>query len=77
MRDGRASTELVRQLDFARGSAGVVESYAIVDRSGRLQLPREHLERLGIGARARLELVDDHVEVRPGPPPDDESAARP
>jgi hypothetical protein len=31
-----------------------------------MQIPREYVEQLGIGGRARVELHDDHIEVRPG-----------
>ena len=68
MRDGRTSTELVRRASFSRGEGEVVEEFAVVDRSGRLQIPREHIESLGIGERARIDLSDDHIEVRPEHP---------
>ena len=68
MRDGRTSTEIVRHASFSRGQGELVEEFAVVDRSGRLQLPREHLDALGIGERARVELTGDHVEVRPEQP---------
>ena len=64
MRDGRASSEFVRQRSFSREHSGPVEEFAVVDRSGRLQIPREYAERMGLGSRARLELVGEHVEVR-------------
>ena len=71
MRDGRTSTELVRHVQFARGADGDnVDEFAVVDRSGRLQIPRDYLEDLGIGTRARIELTGDHVEVRPESPAD-------
>ena len=68
MRDGRTSTEIIRHAAFSRGQGELVEEFAVVDRSGRLQLPREHLDALGIGERARVELSGDHVEVRPEQP---------
>ncbi|MBM3139102.1 MAG: ATP-binding cassette domain-containing protein [Chloroflexi bacterium] len=68
MRDGRTSSEIVRHVSFARGEGEVVEEFAVVDRSGRLQIPREMVEELGIGDRARLSLGEDHVEVRPERP---------
>ncbi len=71
MRDGRTSTEIVRHAAFSRGQGELVEEFAVVDRSGRLQLPREHLEKLGIGERARVEISGDHVEVRPEQPVDE------
>ena len=69
MRDGRTSAEIVRHVQFARGPGEVIDEFAVVDRSGRLQIPRDMLEALDIGARARLELSGDHVEVRPEAPP--------
>lgn len=65
MRDGRTSTETVRHVQYARGRGEVVEEYAVVDRSGRLQIPREFLEQLHIDRRARVNLAEGHVEVRP------------
>ena len=68
MRDGRTSAEIVRHVQFARGPGEVIDEFAVVDRSGRLQIPRDMLEALDIGARARLEIAGDHVEVRPETP---------
>ena len=68
MRDGRTSTETVRRAAFSRGEGEIVEELAVVDRSGRLQIPRDYVDQLGIGERARVELSDDHVEVRPEEP---------
>ena len=65
MRDGRTSAELVRPRSFRRERVDMQE-FALVDRSGRIQIPREFVDQLGIGGRARLELHDDHVEVRAG-----------
>ena len=70
MRDGRTSTELVRHVQFARDTTANVDEFAVVDRSGRLQIPRDYLDQLDIGARARVELAGDHVEVRPEAPAD-------
>ncbi len=70
MRDGRTSTELVRHVQFARGTEASIDEFAVVDRSGRLQIPRDYLDQLDIGARARIELAGDHVEVRPETPGD-------
>jgi ABC-type lipoprotein export system ATPase subunit len=70
MRDGRTSTELVRHVQFSRGTGETIEEFAIVDHSGRLQIPREYLDQLGIERRARVDYVDGHVEVRPEHEPD-------
>ena len=72
MRDGRTSTEIVHYVQFARGEGEITEEFSVVDRSGRLQIPREYLEELGIDRRARVEIERDHVEVRPEKPRTDE-----
>jgi len=53
--DGRP---LGRSLRFANSSEGV-------DAAGRLQIPREFLERLSIRERAKILLGEDRVEVMP------------
>ena len=72
MRDGRTSSEIVRNIQFSRGRGEVVEEFAVVDRSGRLQIPREYIEELRIGMRARVEIEGDHVEIRPEHPDDED-----
>ena len=59
MRDGKASTELVRNSE----SSGVDE-LAVVDRSGRLQIPREYLDEANIQRRARIDLTDGKVTIK-------------
>ena len=74
-RDGKTSAEIVRRTRFSREERSDVDEYAVVDRSGRLQVPREIADALGLGRRARVSLVGDHIEVRTdqsasaGPPP--------
>ena len=67
IRDGRTSSETVRRQgeDPASGGAATSEEFAVLDRSGRLQLPRTHVEALGLRRRVRLRLEDDHVGVWP------------
>jgi ABC-type lipoprotein export system ATPase subunit len=66
IRDGKISTESFRRISFAGREAYVYhEEYAVVDRAGRLQIPREYLERLDVKERARLTLEGDHVAVFP------------
>jgi ABC-type glutathione transport system ATPase component len=66
IRDGRISTESFRRIGFRGREAYVYhDEYAVVDRSGRLQIPKEYLERLDVKERARLRLEADHVEVLP------------
>jgi putative ABC transport system ATP-binding protein len=59
IRDGRTSTETVRAV---AGHAG--QEYAVLDRAGRLQLPAEYVDALGLRGRVRLVLRDDRVEIR-------------
>ncbi|GAB4420957.1 MAG: ABC transporter ATP-binding protein [Anaerolineae bacterium] len=64
MRDGRASTEVSRQRDAA-GVALTEEEFALLDRTGRLQLPQAYIEALDLHDRVRLHLHEDHVGVYP------------
>jgi len=64
IRDGRISTESFRRVVFeGRESYVYHDEFAVVDRTGRLQIPKEYLERLDITERARLRLAADHVEI--------------
>ncbi|MGW5351421.1 ABC transporter ATP-binding protein [Streptomyces sp. NPDC004031] len=73
IRNGRTSTEVLRRV--ATGEDGVevltAEEYAVLDGSGRLQLPGEFTERLHMRKRVRLALEADHIGVWP-----DEAARR-
>lgn len=79
IRDGRTSTETVRRTE--RGGDGehrvIDEEFAVLDRAGRLQLPRAHVEALGLERRVRLLLEPDHVGVWPDRPAGGERAAPP
>ncbi len=62
MRDGRASTEILR----TRDAAGVMlteDEFAILDKAGRVQLPQAYIDSLDIKDRVRLHLNLDHVAV--------------
>jgi ABC-type lipoprotein export system ATPase subunit len=68
IRDGRTSTETLRH-DAADGSGlGHAVEYAVLDRFGRLQLPREMTDALGMRDRVRLEPEPDHIGVWPDTP---------
>jgi ABC-type lipoprotein export system ATPase subunit len=62
IRDGRTSTETLRH--ETTGEAGAVE-YAVLDRAGRVQLPREMTEPLGMRDLVRLQAEPDHIGVWP------------
>ena len=73
IRDGRTATETLRR--SAVSEAGehhlVAEEYAVLDRVGRLQLPRDYVDALGLQRRVRLVLEDDHITVWPDRDGDD------
>ena len=56
-----------------RRHEAAAEEFAVLDRAGRLQLPRAHLDALGLERRVRLRLEDDHIEIWP----DDGPSAEP
>jgi ABC-type lipoprotein export system ATPase subunit len=80
IRDGRTSTEtLRRRATIEAGGHIISEEYAVLDRVGRLQLPRAYVEALGLQRRVRLALEPDHISVWPdlsryAPPVDRDSA---
>ena len=70
IRDGKMSTEIRRKVTFERvtGEATTdksLEEFILVDASGRVQIPREMLERLKIGDRARVDIENGTVTLRP------------
>jgi ABC-type lipoprotein export system ATPase subunit len=65
IRDGRTSSEVLRGTEV-EGALGIAEEYAVMDRTGRVQVPREFREVLALTDRVRLALTEDHVEIRPG-----------
>ena len=68
IRDGRTASEVRRST--RTGVDGleeiVSEEYAVLDRTGRLQLPAAFVDALTLRDRVKLNLTEDHVEVRPG-----------
>ena len=68
IRDGRTASEVLRTTEV--NHAGIEETtsreFAVLDRAGRLQLPAQYRDSLGLRDRVRLELEDDHIGVWPG-----------
>lgn len=79
IRDGRTSSEFIRrrsyreeieamesQMDLEAEEEDTHEELAVLDRAGRLQIPREYLERLGLaGAKmVKVELEDERIVLR-------------
>ena len=68
--DGKTSTETVRRHAFQRreqpvtgrdGEEAQLQQLAIVDSTGRLQVPKEYLEQLGITDRVRVTVEEGRV----------------
>lgn len=78
IRDGRTSTETIRRVSqLERVMVGerqqeqpgeedeAYQEYVVLDSAGRLQVPREYLEQLGIGDRVTLDLMEEGIMIRP------------
>ncbi|MET9672789.1 ABC transporter ATP-binding protein [Streptomyces sp. NPDC006482] len=67
IRDGRTSSEVLRrtEVDDQGQESLVAREYAMLDRAGRLQLPSEYTQALGMEHRVALELEQDHIGVWP------------
>lgn len=77
IRDGRTSTETVRRdaplapgtedrASAIIGLPGTTHREAVlIDRAGRLQLPKDAIERIPFNGRADVRVVGDHVELWP------------
>lgn len=80
IRDGKTSTETIRRVaidmaDFAAGSIVLGEThdeFVVLDGAGRLQIPREYLDKLAIKKKVHLELEGDQIIIRPIPTEDDQ-----
>ena len=70
IRDGRTSSETLRHdsADEHGNATRHAVEYAVLDRAGRVQLPREMTEALGMQDRVRLEHEPDHIGVWPDRP---------
>jgi hypothetical protein len=70
IRDGRTSSETLRHdvVDSRGVQARHAVEYAVLDRAGRVQIPRDMIEALGMRDRVRLEQEVDHIGVWPDRP---------
>ena len=64
IRDGRTSTETVRRVNVDKNDTHTHDEFVIVDDKGRLQVPREMLERIGVRGRAVVEMEEGAVVIR-------------
>ncbi|WP_122263501.1 ABC transporter ATP-binding protein [Ornithinimicrobium cerasi] len=67
IRDGRTSTEVLRQKVVGPDGVErtVAREYTVIDRAGRIQLPKQHVQQLGLHDRVRIEKESTHVQVWP------------
>ena len=68
IRDGKTSSEIRGAVGFERRIGGErrdVEEFLLVDSSGRVQIPRELLDKLNIGRLVQADLDSGHVRLRP------------
>ena len=70
IRDGRIGSESYLMSSY-RGGEGREEEYLVVDRAGRLQLPREYVERLSLDglASAGMNEKEGSITLRPASAP--------
>jgi ABC-type lipoprotein export system ATPase subunit len=72
IRDGKTSTETIRRIaidmaDFAAGNIRLGEThdeFVVLDGAGRLQIPREYLDKLEIKKKVRIELEGDQIIIK-------------
>jgi ABC-type methionine transport system ATPase subunit len=74
IRDGKTSSEMILKQSYADrlDAIGMFdephEEYAVLDKAGRVQIPRELLESIGVnGNKVSMELVDGKIVI--GAPP--------
>lgn len=68
IRDGRASLESVRAA-VSRPAVGeanqTYDEFTVLDSVGRLQIPREYMDRLKLRGRVRVQFEEDHISIWP------------
>ena len=71
IRDGKTSSETVRietpPIDGEGPHTEEFEELVVLDSAGRLQIPKEFLERFNIQGRARLEITENGIIILPAP----------
>jgi ABC-type lipoprotein export system ATPase subunit len=73
IRDGRTSSEAVRRVadveaalaGAATPQPGAFEEYVVVDAAGRLQVPPDLRQQVGLDSRATVSLSDGTIVIRP------------
>ncbi|MHB8130074.1 MAG: ABC transporter ATP-binding protein, partial [Mobilitalea sp.] len=73
IRDGKTSSERILKQSYDKNLSEITgfqepeevhEEYAVLDRVGRVQLPREILEEIGLqGNKVKIELIDNRIII--------------
>jgi ABC-type lipoprotein export system ATPase subunit len=69
IRDGKISTEIKKKITYRRKDGDgeeELDELTVVDPAGRLQLPKDYLDRLKIRDRAKVLLDGDKLNIVPG-----------
>ena len=69
IRDGKISTEIKKKVTYRRKDGDgeeELDELTVVDPAGRLQLPKDYLDRLKIRDRAKVLLDGDKLNIVPG-----------
>ncbi|MBI4203041.1 MAG: ABC transporter ATP-binding protein [Chloroflexi bacterium] len=64
MRDGRIESETVVEASYQQQGVTTREEYLVVDRGGRLQLPQDSLDKLGLEGRAQMEEHQEGILLK-------------
>ena len=65
IRDGRISAETRLQASFQRSGGSIQRDYLVVDQVGRLQIPKEILDEIGLVGLATARMVDGQIHLQP------------
>ena len=67
IRDGKISTEIRRRATYERQKVGDddLDEFTVVDPAGRVQLPKDYLDRVRIRDRAKVILEEDRLNIVP------------
>jgi AbrB family looped-hinge helix DNA binding protein len=65
IRDGKVSSETLRDHRLPVGGDSALTELIVVDSAGRMQIPKDLREQLGLQRYARLEVVEGGILIRP------------
>jgi len=67
IRDGRTSEERIKKHKISKDDeeAEDVDDFVVVDNAGRMQIPREHMDKLQVKRRVKIVEDSDHISVWP------------